>query len=417
MNMVAKGSTTTEQLALAGGEKRLPAWLLYLALAILPCVAFFPAMWGAYIWDDSYWLVNCEVVHDLHRLGEIWTNPQVTPHYYPLVFTTFSLEWAIWGAGITDAGGELRGIGYHVDNLALHVFSALVLFKIIKNMRLPGGIGAAWVTAAIWAIHPMNVESVAWVAERKNVLCAAMMFPALFLLLRFYGVLEGEAGHRPRAGKMRDYWGALTLFLLSLLAKTAGCFLPPAVLVLIWWRRGRITRREIAWSIPFFLIAIGLGAFTMRLEAEHAGAMGPEWAFTLPQKIAIAGNDFWFYVGKLLWPFPVMQVYPRWAIDAGKPVANALLFFAPAMWAVTAALLVLGQKKLSRGPLAAFLLFSGALFPVLGFIPFFTMIYTFVADHYQYLAGPFFIVLMVEAIAWIGRRRSPRKWPARRVFA
>ncbi|HVX85920.1 MAG TPA: tetratricopeptide repeat protein [Phycisphaerae bacterium] len=386
-------------------------WGPVVGLVLLAFIFLFPGIRGMYIWDDPGWLTrNATVKAGVHGLWQIWTDPRATPHYYPLVFTTFWLEFHQWGLGAKGPDGIIRGVGYHIDNLLLHIASVLILFRLLRKLKLPGGAAGAWLAAAIWAIHPMNVESVAWVAERKNMLSGVFFFASMYCGLAFYNVIEREPVEGA-AAKPGPRWGmyaaTVLLFLCALLSKTAACFVPPALLVMIWWKRGKITLREIAYSLPMFVLAIGLGAVTAILERDTAGATGKEFAFSFLQRVVIAGDSVCFYIGKLFWPDPVMQIYPRFdivAAGAGGKVGNPILYLGPVAAVLIALALWALRKKITRGPLAAYLIFVGGLFPVMGFINYYTMVYTFVADHYQYLAGVPIIVLAVETGLWALRK-------------
>jgi tetratricopeptide (TPR) repeat protein len=325
-------------------------------------------------------------------------------HFYPLTFTSYWLEYRLWGLGTTDAAGLLRPYGYHFTNTALHITGALLLYVLLRRLKLPGGDFGAWLAAAIFALHPVNVESVVWIAERKNVLSEVFFFASLLYALRYFNITgDFDARRAPR-----DYGLALLLFLLAMLAKTAACVLPVAVLILLWWRQGRVTLRQSLQLGPFFALAGALGLVTVYFE-QQAGALGPEFLFSWPQRIVIAGRAFWFYLGKLAWPHPILTIYPRWPYEATDVAhrlipANPLdLLYSLAAAALFVALFLL-RKKISRGPLAALLFFVIALAPALGFIPFYTQLYTFVADHYQYLAAPAAIVLAVEAALLLAAR-------------
>ncbi|HUO08546.1 MAG TPA: tetratricopeptide repeat protein [Phycisphaerae bacterium] len=385
-------------------------WGPFLAIAVITFLFLMPSIRGMYIWDDSQWLTSNPTIPKSDGLVYIWTKPAESPHYYPLVFSTYWLEYRLWGYGSADANGIFRGIGYHADNLLLHIGSALLIFAILKRLKLPGGELGAWLAAVIFGIHPVNVESVAWVAERKNCLCGVFFFAAMYFGLRFFAVTKEEADALD-AGKFRHHgwgwgWYAATLlfFLCAMLSKTVACIFPPALLVLIWWRRGKITLKEIALTLPIFAIAILMSAVTVSNEAATVGAVGPEFHYSLLQRILIAGNALWFYVQKLLVPTPVMQIYPRFPIVAGQPITASWLYIAPILFPLFLIVLFLLRKRITRGPIAAMLFFAGVLFPALGFLNFYTMVFTFVADHYQYLACIGVIVLAVETLLWIIRR-------------
>ncbi|MGN6368098.1 MAG: tetratricopeptide repeat protein [Phycisphaerae bacterium] len=383
-------------------------WGPFLAIAFLAFLFYLPTLRGMYIWDDDQWLTDNPTMTAPDGLSKIWTDPQASPQYYPLVFTTFWIEHKLWGFGSTGPDGVVRPVGYHFDNLLMHIGSALLIFGILRRMKLPGGDLGAWLAALLFAIHPVNVESVAWVSERKNCLSGLLFFASLYYALRFFAVTWDEAQEQS-TGTFKDNWPwystALLLFLGSMLAKTAACVLPPVILLLIWWRRGKIRWREVALSLPFFLIAIALGAITAGTESTSVGAIGPDFQFSFLQRLLIAGNALPFYLSKLLWPNTIVQIYPRFPIVAGHPLATpAWLWIAPLAYVAFLVLLWAFRKKISRGPLAAMLFFTGVLFPTLGFINYYTMIYTFVADHFQYFACIGIIVLVVETLLWAVRR-------------
>lgn len=364
-----------------------------MAIALLALLVHYPGVWGEYTWDDDQWLTDNAAVQRWETFFDLWI-PGKTPHFFPLVTTSFWIEHKLWGLGVVDAQGIGRGVGYHVTNLLLHMGASVILFAIVRRMKLPGGELGAWLAGAIFAVHPVNVETVAWVAERKNTLCAVFLFGSAFHAFRVMGLYQGEAGRK------RDQHVGVTLFLCAMLSKTTACFLPPALLVLAWWKRGTVTREDVKKTLPYFVIAVGLGVLSVVLEKRVAGTEGPAWDFSPAQRFVIAGNAFWFYVQKLFVPYPVHQIYERWPIEAGKGIGAGWLWVRPALFVVVVAALVGLRKRLPRGPLAALLLFAGALFPTLGFISFYTMLFTFVADHYGYLAVPIGIVFGVEAVVW-----------------
>jgi tetratricopeptide (TPR) repeat protein len=394
-------------------------WGPAVGLVLLAFLFLWPSLHGVYIWDDDQWLTSNPWVQSWSGLKEIWLSPSANPQYYPLVFTTFWVEHKLWG---------LDGLGYHVVNLLLHVATALLIFKLLTKLKLPGGRLGAWLAATIFAIHPVNVESVAWVAERKNVLCGVFFFAAMLYALKFFGVVDAKDGEgATEKSCWKRYAAAIALFVLAMLAKTTACALAPAIPLMIWWRRGRISRREILLIVPFFLIGGGLGLITTWTEHGQTGATGPEWIYSpLARTIAahpadatsmmrveamgqefvartlIAGQAVWFYAYKIVWPYPVMQIYPRFSFDVNSPQ----LYIAPVALLIVIGALFLLRKRITRGPLTAVLFFIVALFPALGYINFYTMLYTFVADHYQYLACIGVIVLGVETLLWALRKAS-----------
>ncbi len=215
-------------------------WAPPIAIALLAFLFLAPMLHGMYIWDDDEWLTANPVFHMPGGFLRIWSSP--TPQFYPLVFTTYWIEHSLWGLGAIGADGIQRGVGYHVDNLLLHIATAVIIFYLLKKLKLPGGTLGAWLAATIFAIHPVNVESVAWVAERKNVLCGVFFFASLFVGLKFFRVIDPPDDADAAPLNWKQYAAAIALFLAAMLSKTIACMLPPALLVMIWWKRGRIPR-------------------------------------------------------------------------------------------------------------------------------------------------------------------------------
>jgi len=337
-------------------------------LVVLVLAAYVPAFQAGYIWDDDEWLVYNADVRSAEGLERIWLRPTEGPHYYPLVFTTFWIEYHLWG---------YEPAGYHIVNVLLHALKAVLVWLVLKRLNVP----AAWFGAALFALHPVNVESVAWVTERKNVLSLCMALAALLAYLRFHPLEAAEAG-RPRAW----HWYVLALFLYSLASasKTVVVTLPPTILVLIWWKRGRLALREVLELAPWLAIGVFFALQTMRAEAPKIAFLSDLIQLQPLDRLVVAGRSAWFYFSKLLWPHPLTAVYPRFQVDAAA--APGLLLY-PCMLLLALGLLWWRRKDWGRGPLAAALIFGGALFPVLGFFNHSTMSMTFVADHYVYHAS------------------------------
>jgi tetratricopeptide (TPR) repeat protein len=359
------------------------------AIVLLVLLAFFPALRGGFIWDDDAYVTGNQALHDWNGLRRIWFVTAATPQYYPLVHTTFWLEYHLWG---------LNPFGFHLVNVLLHALAAILLWRVLLRLQLPG----AWLAAAIFALHPVQVETVAWITERKNVLSAVFYFAAALTYLGF--VTSADAGVQ---NKRRScfYLGALVLFVAALLSKTVTCSLPAALLLVCWWKRGRLRRADILSLAPFFLIGLRLGLMTAWLEKYHVGAQGAEWSLSFIQRCLIAGRALWFYAGKLFWPARLVFIYPRWAVSAS--VWWQWLFPAAALGVV--AVLWRARQRIGRGPLVAVLFFAGTLGPALGFVNVYPMRFSFVADHFQYLAGVGLIALatagMSVGIGLLGQRR------------
>lgn len=366
------------------------SWLaigLGVGLWALTFIAYRPAASAGFIWDDDDYIEKRFTLWSPTGLSDIWLRPAYSPQYYPMVFTTFRIEWQLW---------QFNPRGYHEVNIFLHAMSAIVLWRILKRLNLPG----AYFAAAIFAVHPVMVESVAWVTERKNTLSLLFYLLALRMYLDFTFPVDASAAR----ARWRAYALALLFFVFALLSKTVTSSLPAAILLLVWWRRGRITLADVWPLLPLFVMGMCGGAMTAKMERDHVGAAGPEWGFTVAQRVLIASRAVWFYVEKLLLPIRLSFMYAKWNIDPAR-VVN--WFFPVALLGVVGGLFLL-RNRIGRGPLVAVLLFMGTLFPALGFVNVFPMRYTFAADHYQYHASIAFLVLVCVAITLLVRRIAGR---------
>ena len=337
---------------------RFRGWMWGLLLVIATFVAYQPAWNGKPVWDDAAHLTYPEL-RSLTGLVRIWIEPGSMQQYYPVVFSVFWVEHKLWGDST---------LGYHLVNLLFHATAALLLLKILRTLQIPG----AGLAAAVFALHPVQVESAAWISELKNTLSAVFYFGSALACLRF-----------DRTRNKAAYAGALALFVLGLMAKTVIATLPAALLVVFWWRRGKLSwKQDVLPLIPFFAAAITAGLFTSWVERHFLGARGAEFNFSILERFLIAGRAIWFYLGKLFWPADLIFSYPRWKISQAS---GWQYLFPGAVAVLLGALWVL--RRWARGPLAALLFFIVTLFPALGFFNVFPFKYSFVADHFQYLAG------------------------------
>ena len=351
--------------------------LSILALGLLVIVSYLPAMlWGGFVWDDRI-LTDAEPVQEISGLWQIWFAPSAIAeeaHYWPLVYTTFWLEHKLWGFDPT---------GYHVVNVLLHLANALLLWHLLRRLAVPG----AWVVAAVFAVHPSHVESVAWVIERKDVLSGLFYLAAVLAWLRFV--------EQPSRGR---YVWSLALYAAGMLSKSIVVTLPVALLIWHWWKQGRVTSAALLRLVPFFVvglvITIGDLSFYQSVESLSLG-------YSFIERTLIAARALWFYAGKLLWPSELAVIYPRWDIRVADPLAWGYLIAAVAL----SLALWHFRPQLGRGPLAGALFFAVTLSPVLGFVDYGYMQYAFVADRFQYLAGIGIMAVAIGAAAHgVGRR-------------
>jgi protein O-mannosyl-transferase len=360
-------------------------WVFAVALLLVTLAAYQPAWNGKPVWDDDRHITRAEL-RSLGGLARIWTNPETTAQYYPLTHTVFWLEYHLWGNSPP---------GYHVVNMLLHFFSALLLVCILRRLSVPG----AWFVAAIFALHPVQVESVAWITELKNILSGVFFFSSALMYLLF-----------DQERKKKFYGIAFSLFILGLMSKSVIATLPMSLLAVFWWKRGRIGwKNDVVPLLPFFTVGIAYGFFTAWVERTLIGAEGSAFTFTIIERCLIAGRAEWFYIRKIFLPVNLAFIYPRWNVSLA--VWRQYLF--PVAALTLAGILWLLRNR-SRAPLAAFLYFSVTLFPVLGFFNVYPFRFSFVADHFQYLAciGPIAIAVVGirSALGWLleGCRRFPR---------
>jgi Flp pilus assembly protein TadD len=349
---------------------------LLFILAVLAC--YLPSLQGKFLWDDSGHVTRPDL-QSLAGLGRIWFEPGATQQYYPLLHTAFWLEHRLWGESV---------LGYHLLNIGLHGLAAWLLFLLLRRLDSRGALFGA----LLFALHPVCVESVAWISEQKNTLSAVFALGAVLAYLRF------EVRRRPM-----DYAFATALFVLAVLTKTVTATLPAAVLVLAWWKRGRVDgKRDLLPLSPWLAFGLAAGAFTAWVEQAYIGAKGAGFSLSLGERLIVAGRAPWFYLGKLLWPANLSFVYPRWSLNAGH--AGSYLPLLALLGVVSVLVLISGR---TRAPLAVGLLYVGMLFPALGFVNVYPFVYSFVADHFQYLPSAAVIAAAGAGLA-IAASRLPR---------
>src|SRR5882724_9787197 len=329
-----------------------------------------PAWNGGFLWDDDAYVTNNELLTAPDGLRRIWFSLDSPSQYFPLVYTTFRIERALWG---------LNPSGYHWVNLLLHVANALLVWRVLARLNVPG----AWLAGAVFALHPVQVESVAWITERKNVL---MGFFFLLTLLAWLAFVD-ERTKRPWS----FYVLALILYILALSAKATACTLPAALFLILWLQKKAINWKRIFEILPFLVLGLAMGLLAMWWERYHQGTSRAAITFLSPiERFLIASRAVWFYLSKLIWPSNLTFIYPKWNISPAHPLDYVWLLAGIALCAV----IYFARRYVGRSVEVAAAFFVATLSPVLGFIMLYTFRYTFVADHYQYLAciGPIALV-------------------------
>jgi Tfp pilus assembly protein PilF len=378
--------------SVAAPESRVNRWrdfLIRFAVIVLAGLWIYsPTYHGDWLWDDDQLLTqNLTVQHrvspdpnvppdSLRSLAKLWFNPDGAD-YFPLSYTALWAQWPFFGP---------RSTGYHVTTILLHITGALLLWALLAQMRLPG----AWVSALLFAVHPVCVESVAWVSETKNTLSLP-----LFLLSCIFWVKqddEPDANHR-----FRLYLASIGFFLLSMFAKTSVVAMPVVTLLYAWWKRGRVTKQDLILAAPMFAISIALGLITISYQWSRAIGqekiiVGDLFSVTgFFSRAAISGMGILHYLASIVWPVNLLPIYPRWEVDPPKiwQLLPWPVIFAAGWW--------IWQNRATWGRHVGFALgfFLLMVAPVLGFVTISYMRITWVADHFIYLP-------MISILALIG---------------
>ncbi|MEO6995063.1 MAG: tetratricopeptide repeat protein [Lacunisphaera sp.] len=363
----------------------------------LVLICYWPALHGVRLWDDSAHITRPDL-QSWSGLWRIWTQLGATQQYYPVLHTAFWIEHWVWG----DAT-----IGYHLVNLVWHAASAGLLAILLRRLwsapsphalegegrrsySIPAG--TEWLAAIVFAVHPICTESVAWISEQKNTL--SLLFYLLSAITYF-----NYCDSRRRS----SYAGGLIFFMLAVGTKSVTATLPAAILVVLWWKNGRLSwRRDVVPLLPWFGVALAAGSLTAWVERAFIGAEGSRFDLSLVERTLLAGRVVWFYFFKLIWPVDVAFFYPHWNVRA-EAFGWIGYFGAAAICTVAFWLL----RKRSRGLLAGWLLFVGSLFPALGFFNVYPFTFSYVADHFQYLASVSFISAVVGGACLLATRFPP----------
>jgi tetratricopeptide (TPR) repeat protein len=324
---------------------------------LVALAAYQPAWRGAPLWDDDGHLTRADL-RDLAGLGRIWTDVGATQQYYPLVHSAFWAMHRLWGD---------EPVGYHLATIVLHALAGWLAALVLVRLAVP----LAWGAALLFVVHPIQVESVAWITEMKNTLSGVLYFAAALAWVRF-----------DRTRSARAWSAVFVLFLMGLLAKSVTATLPASLLVVAWWRRGSLGwRRDVVPLLPLLVLGVASAGVTTWVEARFIGASEDDFPYGAAERALIAGRAAWFYAAKFMWPWPLIFTYPRWTIDLAAwwqwlfPIA-----------ALGAGLLAWRLRNRSRAPLAVWLLAGIALAPALGFVNVYPFRFSFVADHFAYLA-------------------------------
>jgi protein O-mannosyl-transferase len=363
-------------------------WFPCLLLIAATVVAYWPALHGDFLWDDDSHISTNDSLRSLTGLRDIWLKPGATLQYYPLTFTLFWVGYHLWA---------LNTFGYHLLTLSMHCITAVLLWQVLVRLRVHG----AFLAGAIFALHPVCVMSVAWMAELKNTLSGALALTTAWTYLRFagLGVYDPGDGSKQEAARIdwRLYVLALVLFQLALLAKTAVSFLPLTLFLIVWWQRDRLQWRDLWPLFPMLGMAVAMGQVTSYVEQHSGGASGSEFNIGFLERVLISGRSFWFYLGKIFFPHELTFIYPRWQVNTGAwwqyvyPVATVGL-----LWGLWKA-----RRRFGKAPFVAMLHFYvGTSFLILILVLYMTR-YSFVSDHWQYFGCMSVMALAAAGISMV----------------
>lgn len=354
------------------GSKR--NWMFALLLVTAVIVAYHPAWHGGFIWDDDVYIIGNKLLWSPDGLERIWFSFDSPSQYFPFTYTVLRLEYSLWGFNST---------GYHWVNILLHAINALLLWQLLRKLNVPG----AWLAVGIWALHPVQVESVAWITELKNVL---MCFFFLLALLAWMEFVDGKPER-----KWFNYVFAIGFYALSLFSKSTACTLPAALVLILWLKKRPLQLRRWVEIVPFVAMGMGMGLLTMWWERFHQGTQGASFAMAMPDRLLLMSRTIWFYAGKLIWPVNLIFSYSHWNISVTDPAA----YFWPMLTIGCGLLIYYLRRYVGRGVEVGALFFVLTLLPVSGAIMLYTFRYTFVADHYQYVASIGLIALAAAGIS------------------
>jgi tetratricopeptide (TPR) repeat protein len=369
-------------------------------LTVLLILAYTPIWHAGFLWDDDVMLTANPCIVGPLGLKEIWTTNAAD--ICPLTTTTLWLGHALWG---------LAPLPYHLANILMHGACAVVLWRVLRSLRVQG----AWLGASLWALHPVQVESVAWITEMKNTESGLFfLLSVLFFVKHLTRPSPDPVNNARRTGL--DHGLSVLFAALAMACKSSTVILPVVLCLCAWWIERRWNWRNLARVMPMLLMSVAASALSIWTQTLQPGIKtDPQWIRPWPQRLATAGDAVWFYLGKLIWPNPLITGYPRWQINAGQwtsylPLAAVILVLC-VFWSARQS----GRSEL-RACFFAFAYFIVALLPVLGLIDPFISRYSLVFDHFQYLAsmGPLALAGAGFARSWDFLSKSNADTPIRR---
>ncbi len=354
-----------------------PGFILFLAA--------FVTYWSTHnlgwIWDDDQYIYANPLLLEWSGLFTIWFRPRESPQYYPAVFTTLWIEQKLFGS---TPGG------YHLINVVIHGINGVLCYLILRQLAIRA---AFWIALA-FILHPIQVESVAWVTEIKNLLSATFYGLSWLLLWPLLVRSTNASLSTPQLDGLpsRSFIKGLSsypsfrlaasigLFVLALLSKSVTASLPAALGLLLWFKQGRLSWKQVGLLAPLLLLGAAIGWNTARLERLHVGAVGADWEYGTLERIGIASRAILHYLQQAVVPLQQIFFYPRFdtQFDSSAALATLVVVLGIVFACVRA---YAGRRDVFTG--AAF--FVGSAFPALGFLNDYPHRFSFVADHFVYI--------------------------------
>jgi tetratricopeptide (TPR) repeat protein len=350
------------------------------ALAVLAFVAHLPGLGAGWIWTDEAVIPGDPLIHSFGGLLTTWLHPGLASAA-PLPFASTILYFQF----LLSSGPHL----YHLVSLLFHIAGAIALWLVLRRLQVPG----AWLAAALFAVHPVEVQSVAWASRQSQTLACLLALLSVLFYLRMAEIRPPLPADFEIPPLPRWLWGAsLACYLLAVLSNPSTILLPVVILLLIWWKRGRIDRGDWIKLTPFLAIcvaAIAVGLYFS--ESRHLG--GTAAGLPLIDRVLVTGRAVWFYIFSIFWPIHLPFLYPRWSINDGWWMA---IFLAALL--VVLAVLIYQKKRLGKWPLVALLIYLALLLPATPLFRSQWTVFSFVSDQSQYLAGTVLLTLIAAGI-------------------
>lgn len=335
-----------------------------LAIVICSILIYGYSLTNGFVWDDNVYITLNPHLHSFAGLLGFFdlTKPAAA---FPLTLSALWVQYQLWGK---------EPWGYHAVSLTLHILNALLFYGLVRRIRP----SLAGITALLFAVHPIQVETVAWIAEQKNLWCF------LFFMLAFHAFLDLDEDRR-RESCVRVFF----FFLLALLSKCIAICFVGVPLLYAWWKRNHISRREYLLALPLLCLGILSLILPMRNESAAAGL----WNVSFLEKVILVGKNFFFYIKQIVFPWRFLTFYPPWDIAATRwgnwlfPLAVIALY----------ALLFRYRRSLGRGALVLLIFYGVSIFPALGAVSLALFNVAFAFDHFAYLSTPPVLLLLCSA--------------------